>query len=105
MGYIDPEKPLKGDGTITKHGYRRVVRSDGVGQDMEHRVVMESHLGRRLERKETVHHKNGVRHDNRLENLELWASKHPPGQRVSDLVAWAEEILATYKEDLDNGKL
>jgi hypothetical protein len=46
--------------------------------------------------RKTVHHRNGVRHDNRPENLELRVSTHPKGQAAEDVVAWAREILDTY---------
>ena len=65
----------------------------------QHRYIMEQKLGRKLFNFEDVHHKNGIKHDNRENNLELWIIKHPRGQRPIDLIEYAEWILKTYKNE------
>ena len=60
---------------------------------------MEKILGRRLLPEETVHHKNGQRADNWPDNLELWTTSHPSGQRVADKIAWAKDLLSLYERN------
>lgn len=98
-----PQRESRARWRIDDQGYRVRYWPDHPcanrgGRVKEHAVVMAAMLGRPLRPEETVHHRNGVRHDNRPENLELWASRHPKGQRVEDLVAFAREILDTYGE-------
>lgn len=71
-------------------------RAGSNGYVFEHVLVMEDVLGRYLLPGETVHHLNGLRADNRPENLELWTRPQPAGIRAADAVAWAREVLARY---------
>lgn len=102
---INSDSDLKiaqaGSGCLTKYGYRKIHRKDHPnswknGDMFEHVFVMSNHLGRPLIKEEIVHHKNGIRDDNRIENLELWSKSHPYGQRLVDKVNWCKEFLEQY---------
>lgn len=91
----------RGGRRTDKRGYvyvRNPDYPDGPNQIVEHRLVMSKHLGRKLESDEHVHHINGIRDDNRIENLELWTTSHPPGQRVGDVLLWAKKFVERYNE-------
>lgn len=81
-------------GSVAKSGY--VVKNIGGKSHKVHRLLMQEKLGRKLFKHETVHHKNGIRSDNRIENLELWSKSQPYGQRVEDKIAWAMVFLEQY---------
>lgn len=101
------ERPLrqKRDTWVNSNGYVQMYakghpNADKLGHILEHRYVMSEYLGRPLKDNENVHHKNGNRSDNRIENLELWIKSQPSGQRVVDLLRWAQELLDIYKDDV-----
>jgi len=85
--------------SINVNGYV-VLATGSTRMVLEHRAVMEQMIGRPLLKSENVHHKNGVRTDNRPENLELWVKRQPQGQRVTDRVTDAVDLLRQYAPHL-----
>ena len=101
-----PIRVVTGEGWLS-HGYWYVPvppderhLSNGDTSIAEHRLVMARHLDRAITPGEVVHHRNGDRTDNRIENLELWSTVQPKGQRAAEKVAYACEILSQYAPHL-----
>lgn len=95
-------KRKNGEGNIDSSGYKTITKKghpnqmDIKGRIREHVYIMSEYIGRPIVKGESVHHKNGIRDDNRIENLELWSTSQPPGQRVQDKINWCIEFLIQY---------
>lgn len=72
----------KGWRTVSSDGYILVRRPGQDKYEYEHRLIMEDHLGRRLDVEEVVHHRNGVKTDNRIENLKLLTHAEHMGEHA-----------------------
>lgn len=91
MGIKNPN--YKG-GYVNEQGYH-LLRVEGK-QVYRSRYTMEQAIGRKLNSYETVHHINGNRADDRIENLELWSNAHASGQKVEEKINWAIDFLKNY---------
>lgn len=102
---IDTKSPLpRGTGCLRKDGYKVIQNKNlrhhpnatRTGRMLEHVYIMSIHLNRPLMDHETVHHINGIRDDNRIENLELWVKNQTPGQRLEEKIEYCINFLKKY---------
>lgn len=97
-GHKLPNNPKTGKPYKNSGGY--VVQFIDGKKQLVHRVVMSQILGRMLHHWENVHHKNGIRDDNRPENLELWVVPQTSGRRAIDLAEWVVDTYPELVEDV-----
>ena len=95
--FIGDKHPSYKGGHINKSNGYKEVHIDGE-KKLEHRHIYETHYGVKLKPHQNVHHINGDRADNRIENLELWDVTQPSGQRVEDKIKFYFQLVQEYKD-------
>jgi hypothetical protein len=94
-GYVDLVVPANTSGA------KQDGRLNRLPLMLEHRFVMQQHLGRPLLATETVHHRDSDKTNNSLDNLELWGGRHGKGGRLQDnLMAAIDLLMANLGPDL-----
>jgi len=102
---LRPGRVRKKTASQNNNGYMYLYEPENPNANLNgfvlvHRKIMSEVIGRPLLRNEEVHHKNGNRSDNRIENLELWNTRQPKGQKIPDKIKYAIEILNQYAPEL-----
>jgi len=84
-------------GKVNNQGYRSVYDRVDRKYKLQHREVYEKHYGIKLGPYQNIHHINGDRKDNRIENLELWDTSQPSGQRIEDKILYYDKLVKEYE--------